>query len=161
MTVRQGVRNPYLTSSLRSHGANAEQLSDRQTAATTSSTLIDNSRNIYVRIRFRCGGIVMCRPEVFWKCPAVLQVLYEDMCNILALLPSSLRPLLRRTKIWVNHEYAYGSKHKPIEVTHSTAHYHHEWLLWYVLPRSFEIFHVLLFEKCFSPSRSLTISFFL
>ena len=96
-----------------------------------STTLIDNSRTIYVRIRLRCCGvIVMCRPEVLWRCPQVLHVLYADVCAILALLPANLRPLLLRTKIWVNHQYAYGLKIKPTVVRHSTAHYHHEWLLW-------------------------------
>lgn len=97
--------------------------------------LIDNSRNIYLRIRFRCGVTVMCRPEVFWTCPRVLQVLYADVCAVLALLPPSVHRLIQRTKIWVNHEYAYGLKTKPVVVHHTAAHHHHEWLLWYVWGR--------------------------
>ena len=124
MPVRQGVRSPYLTSSVREAVATTSPPHDDTTA------LIDNSRNIYLRVRLRCGVILMCRPEVFWMCPKVLQVLYSDVCDILALLPPSLRPLLQRTKIFVNHEYAYGLKSKPQRVQHTTAHHHHEWLLW-------------------------------
>lgn len=103
----------------------------KKAAATTAATaLIDNSRNIYLRIRFRCGVTVMCRPEVFWSCPKVLQVLYEDVCAILKLLPGSVHRLIQRTNIWVNHQYAYGLKAKPVLVQHTTAHHHHEWLLW-------------------------------
>uniref|UniRef100_A0A7S3KWZ5 Uncharacterized protein n=1 Tax=Amphora coffeiformis TaxID=265554 RepID=A0A7S3KWZ5_9STRA len=127
MPVRQGVRSPYLTSSVPKALATAPASPPRDDDRTA---LIDNSRNIYLRVRLRCGVILMCRPEVFWLCPQVLQVLYSDVGDILALLPRNLRPLLQRTKIFVNHEYAYGLKSKPQRVQHTTAHHHHEWLLW-------------------------------
>lgn len=72
----------------------------------------------------------MCRPQVFWRCPKVLQMLYADVCEILKVLPEAVHPLIQRTKIFVNHEYAYGIKAKPVVVQHMTAHHHHEWLLW-------------------------------
>ena len=134
MPVRQGVRSPYLTNMRQSTTTTTTTSSSKKAAAatTTATALIDNSRNIYLRVRFRCGVTVMCRPEVFWSCPRVLQVLYADVCAILKLLPASLHRLIQRTKIWVNHEYAYGLKVKPVIVQHTTAHHHHEWLLWYV-----------------------------
>ena len=122
MTVRQGTRSPNLTS------GKPDALVESPTTA-----IIDNSRNIYIRVRLRCGVILMCRPEIFWYCPKVLQVLYSDVCEILALLPSSLHPLIQRTKLWVNHQYTYGLKDKPVQVHHTTAHHHHDWLLWYVV----------------------------
>jgi len=128
MPVRQGVRSPYLTSSgVPKAVATASSSPPRDDDGTA---LIDNSRNIYLKVRLHYGVILMCRPEVFWLCPQVLQVLYSDVGEILALLPPSLRPLLQRTRIFVNHEYAYGLKSKPHRVQHTTAHHHHEWLLW-------------------------------
>lgn len=130
MPVRQGVKSPYLTSSNRvgeSASSTAAAAADKDTTA-----LIDNSRNIYVRVRLRrCGGVaLMCRPQVFWSCPKVLQVLHADVCEVLAMLPPSLHKLVQRIPIFVNHEYAYGLKRKPQRVVHTTAHHHYEWLLW-------------------------------
>jgi hypothetical protein len=75
----------------------------------------------------------MCRPEVLWTCPHILALLHQDVGDILALLPDNLRHLVRRTRIWVNHTYAYGAREKPVVVQHMTTHHHHAWLLWYDL----------------------------
>lgn len=128
MPVRQGVRSPYLTSASSPKKNNVVASS---TFSSSPSLLIDNARNPYIRVRLRCGVVVMCRPEVFWWCPKVLPMIYSDVCEILALLPPSLAPLIQRTKIWVNHEYSYGPRQNPIHVKHTTAHHHQEWLLWY------------------------------
>jgi hypothetical protein len=97
-----------------------------------SSLLIDNSRHTYLPIRLHGSGVLlMCRPEVLWTCPHILALLHQDVGDVLALLPDNLRHLVRRTRIWVNHTYAYGAREKPVVVQHMTTHHHHAWLLWY------------------------------
>jgi hypothetical protein len=115
-----------------------------RTLSTTKSLLIDNTQLLYIRKRLRipCNThdgddnvlriTVMCRPEIFWSCPQVLQIIQTDIAAILSILPSNLRPLIQRTKLWINHTYAYGVHHQPTVVSHTTVHHHPEWLQWYV-----------------------------
>ena len=94
--------------------------------------VIDNSRNIYLPMQLRCGVTVLCRPEAIMHCPQVLQDLNSDLRQCLRILPWSVHSLIRRTRIWVNLTYQYGHYEKPVSLSHSTAHHHVGWLLWYV-----------------------------
>jgi hypothetical protein len=98
----------------------------------TPTTLIDNSRNLYIPIKLSCGVRVLCRPEVLRQCPLVIHDLNADLYECLKILPPSVHALVRRTQVWVNATYSYGPRRKPMVLNHSTAHHHEAWLLWYV-----------------------------
>jgi hypothetical protein len=92
--------------------------------------LINNQQNPYNKVRLKCGITLMVRPEVFSSCPSILDHLNSDVSQCLRILPISVRPLVRRTRIWVNHTYCYGRCSQPEYVNHTTAHHHEGWLLW-------------------------------
>jgi hypothetical protein len=92
--------------------------------------LINNQSNPYNELRLRCGVTVMVRPEVFASCPSALDHLNSDVSYCFRILPNSVRPLVRRTRIWINLTYCYGRCHAPEYVHHTTAHHHEGWLLW-------------------------------
>ena len=94
-------------------------------------TMIDNTRNVYTSLKLRHTGMrVHCRHEVIRDCPTVLFHLDQDLRRCLQLLPSSVQPLVRRTHVWVNHTYLYGSMEAPEVLNHTTAHHHAGWLIW-------------------------------
>ena len=103
---------------------------DINTVEVRKSILIDNSSNIYIPVRLRCGVQVMCRPEVLGICPVILEHLNADLAQCLQILPVSVRPLVQRTQIWVNFSYCYGRYDQPERINHTTAHHHEAWLLW-------------------------------
>lgn len=47
---------------------------------TKEDLTIDNSQNLYIPVRLRCGSIVMCRPDVLVHCPVILRDINSDMC---------------------------------------------------------------------------------
>ena len=67
---------------------------------TKDDLTIDNSQNLYIPVRLRCGSIVMCRPDVLVHCPAILHDINSDMyvlCRgavlvVLRSLKSKLQP---------------------------------------------------------------------
>jgi len=91
---------------------------------------IDNSRNVYIPLRLRCGIQIRCRTAVLRDCPQVLSDLEKDLAQCLRILPRSVQPLVRRTRFWVNQSYCFGSHENPKIVNHTTAHHHEAWLLW-------------------------------
>lgn len=72
----------------------------------------------------------MCRPQVLLHCPMVLEDLQADIIDCQRVLPPSVAHLIRRTRIWINLSYQYGSVDKPRVLNHTTAHHHHGWLEW-------------------------------
>lgn len=94
------------------------------------SNIIDNSKLTYIPMHVSCGVTVFCRPDVLTKCPEILCDLDVDLRQCLRILPRSTHGLIRRTNIWVNTTYYYGSSIKPKNVNHSTAHHDKGWLLW-------------------------------
>lgn len=95
-----------------------------------SNLLIDNSVLVYIPMKLKCGVTVQCRPDVLARCPSVLRDLNRDVEGCLQVLPPSVHPLVRRTQIWLNTTYYYGSRENPRNVNHSTAHHHEGWLFW-------------------------------
>jgi hypothetical protein len=93
--------------------------------------LIDNSQNVYHPVRLSCGVVLSCRPAVLTQCPSIVKVLERDIQQCLSILPASVSALVRRTRIWVNLTYQYGSVERPQTVNHTTTHHHEAWLLWY------------------------------
>jgi hypothetical protein len=93
---------------------------------------IDNSRIFYVPMNLRSGMTIMCRPEVLTTCPEILECLESDLQSCLTLLPVSVQSLMKRTVIWVNASYVYGTVTCPQIVNHTTTHHSKDWLLWYV-----------------------------
>lgn len=97
---------------------------------TSNNNIIDNSRNIYLPIRLKCGVTTMCRPDVLVHCAGALDDLNKDLVNCFRLFPTAVHALIKRTRFWINLRYSYGSNEKPVHLNHSTAHHHHGWLLW-------------------------------
>jgi len=89
---------------------------------------IDNSRLTYIPVELPCGVKLKCRPSVLTKTPQILSQLCEDATNALRLLPNSVHPLVKRSTIWVNSSYAYGSTVDPIEPTGVSTHHGEAWL---------------------------------
>ena len=96
--------------------------------------MIDNRFINYVAIKLRCGVIAMCRVNVLTLCPGVLKDLNCDLTQCLQVMPNSVHAFIKRTRIWVNLSYSYGPSDDPRLLRHTTAHHHHSWLIWYVLP---------------------------
>ena len=90
---------------------------------------IDNTTLTYLPIKLRCGVIIQCQPNVLVFCREVLVDLNDDITHCLACLPPSVRPLLRRTTIWVNLNYSYGPIVHPKHVKHTATHHHSGWLV--------------------------------
>lgn len=91
--------------------------------------LIDNTSLDYLEIMLPCGVRIMCSPEVLSSCPLILRSLQTDCRQLFRILPSSVHDLVRRTKIWVNASYSYGSRDDPRVLRHSTAHHCEGWLI--------------------------------
>jgi hypothetical protein len=103
--------------------------SEKSTDATT--IMIDNTQHVYIRVTLKRSRITaQCRPAVLSACPEILQDLDDDLCECLRLLPKSVHPLIRRTCIWINSQYAVGPIDQPVALAHATAHHHRAWLLW-------------------------------
>jgi hypothetical protein len=94
---------------------------------------IDNSGRAYFPINLACGVQAMCRPDVLLRCRAVLNDIHTDIMHCLQILPPSVHRLIKRTRIWVNCSYSFGPESRPVVLSHSTAHHHEDWLLWYVI----------------------------
>lgn len=92
--------------------------------------MIDNRFINYVAIKLRCGVVAMCRTNVLTTCSSVLKSLNEDLAMCLEILPPSVHSLIRRIRVWVNLSYSYGAHDDPRLLKHTTAHHHHEWLIW-------------------------------
>jgi hypothetical protein len=93
---------------------------------------IDNTSLIYIPVHLPCGILVYCSPEVLSRCPMVLRSLQTDLIQCLRILPWSVHAFVRRTVIWVNFSYSYGSCDDPRVLRHSTAHHEDGWLVhWY------------------------------
>ena len=91
--------------------------------------LIDNTSLVYVEVKLSCGIRAMCTPEVLSRAPMILRSLQTDTNSLLKVLPVSVHGLVRRTTIWVNETYAYGSRDDPRVLRHSTAHHSEGWLV--------------------------------
>ena len=97
--------------------------------APSLSTAIDNSRHTYLPVRLRRSGVyVMCRLDVV-ACHEFLNTLDADLVASLKILPQSVRPLIRRTKLWANQSYLVGNSEAPEEYNHTTTHHHQAWLI--------------------------------
>jgi hypothetical protein len=119
------------------HDENEKLFDDTVDFGTTTKMdvvpTIDNTMLVYHSIRLPCGIQVMCAPNVLSGCPMILRSLQTDLVQIFRLLPWSVHSLIRRTNIWVNASYAYGSRDDPRVLRHSTAHHQEGWLIhWYV-----------------------------
>lgn len=90
---------------------------------------IDNTTLVYIPVRLPCGIQVQCAPEVLSGCPMVLRSLQTDLTQIFQVLPWSVHNLVKRTTIWVNASYCYGSRDDPRVLRHSTAHHEEGWLI--------------------------------
>eukprot|EP00980_Cylindrotheca_fusiformis_P011281 scaffold2597_cov116-Cylindrotheca_fusiformis.AAC.9 len=100
-----------------------------KTVESRRIVLIDNTSLEYLEVMLPCGVRVMCSPEVLSTCPMILRSLQTDCRQLFRILPRSVHDLLRRTKIWVNASYAYGSRDDPRVLRHSTAHHSEGWLV--------------------------------
>lgn len=90
---------------------------------------IDNTRRTYVPITLTSGNTVHCSPEVLSSCPMILRSIQTDLLEILRILPWSVHSLVKRTNIWVNLSYSYGTQDDPHILRHSTAHHERGWLV--------------------------------
>ncbi len=100
---------------------------------SSSTTIIDNSRNVYIPFHLKCGLTAQCSLDVFEQCPTILDIIEEDAYNCLRVLPSSVHDLVRRTKIWINVSYVYGHCSQPKVLKHMNTHHYVQWLEWYVI----------------------------
>lgn len=91
---------------------------------------IDNTQRRYEPIHLKCGVTVQLGENVLRDSPDILDVLNHDLTSCLSVLPASVRKLVKRTNVWVNRSYAYGSTSKPTILSHTTAHHFPGWLLW-------------------------------
>jgi hypothetical protein len=107
---------------------------------------IDNTTLMYLPIKLRCGVIIKCQPNVLVFCREVLVDLNDDITQCLACLPPSVRPLLRRTTIWVNLNYSYGPINNPKHVKHTTTHHHSGWLVAVANDRPEKVYSIELYS---------------
>ena len=90
---------------------------------------IDNTTLVYIPVNLPCGVKVCCSPQVLSQCPMVLRSLQADLIQCLKVLPWSTHAFVKRTTIWVNASYSYGSRDNPRVLRHSTAHHQEQWLI--------------------------------
>mmetsp|Transcript_15849 Transcript_15849/g.18416 ORF Transcript_15849/g.18416 Transcript_15849/m.18416 type:complete len:341 (+) Transcript_15849:91-1113(+) len=90
---------------------------------------MDNTQNIYVPFHLKCGINAHCSLDVFNQCPEILEIVEEDMFAILRVLPPSLHKLIKKTNIWINVTYVYGSFDNPKVMKHTVTHHFQEWLM--------------------------------
>ena len=107
---------------------------------------IDNTTLTYLPIKLRCGVIIKCQPNVLVFCREVLVDLNDDIMQCLACLPPSVRPLLRRTTIWVNLNYSYGPIIHPKHVKHTATHHHSGWLVAVANDRPEKVYSIELYS---------------
>lgn len=93
-------------------------------------SMIDNTELVYIPMLLQCGVMAHCRPDVLVRCPLVLRDLNCDIFGALEVLPPSVHALVKRTNIWINTTYYYGTRESPRNVNHSTTHHHEGWLIW-------------------------------
>lgn len=91
--------------------------------------LIDNTTLVYIPIRLASGNQVYCAPDVLSNCPMILRSVQADLLHILRILPWSVHALVKRTNIWINASYSYGSRDDPKVLRHSAAHHQSGWLV--------------------------------
>lgn len=94
-----------------------------------SEQYIDNTRRTYVPITVASGNTIHCAPDVLAHCPMILRSIQTDILGILNILPRSVHALVKRTNIWVNLSYSYGTQDDPNVLRHSTAHHEEGWLV--------------------------------
>jgi len=92
--------------------------------------MIDNSKNIYIPFHLKCGIIAHCNMEIFHTHPDILTTMEDDVRNCIKVLPRSVHDLIRRTAIWMNVSYVYGSLENPKVLKHTTTHHSEQWLIW-------------------------------
>jgi hypothetical protein len=92
--------------------------------------LIDNTHRRYNPIRLKCGVTVQLGENVLTDSPDIIDIMNHDLAGCLSVLPASVAGLIRRTNIWLNRSYAYGSIQAPTVLSHTTAHHFPGWLLW-------------------------------
>lgn len=90
--------------------------------------LIDNRSITYFPYKLKCGVVLHVSGDVFHHCPEVFSALEHDISDCLSILPRSIHKLIRRTRVWLNMSYAYGSIHHPKVLNHSTTHHCEKWL---------------------------------
>jgi hypothetical protein len=101
----------------------------RKSGSSVTTMMIDNRKLTYIPIRLACGVCINCRPEVLSSCPMILQSLQADITKALRVLPASVHNLVKRTNLWVNAFYSYGSQSDPQVLRHLTTHHEHGWLV--------------------------------
>ena len=119
--------------------------------------MIDNSLNVYIPFRLKCGITAQCRLEVFDTFPEILDVIEEDVFNCIRALPPSVHDLVRRTNVWINVSYVYGPLDRPKELKHTTTHHYERWLIWYAN----YFLHDMTYFSFFSITNICIILFFL
>lgn len=92
--------------------------------------LIDNTRRRYNPIQLICGVTVQLGEDVLRDSPDIIDILTHDLSSCLSVLPASVGRLVKRTNIWVNRSYSYGSIHTPTVLSHTNAHHFAGWLNW-------------------------------
>ncbi|KAL3762672.1 hypothetical protein ACHAWU_001617 [Discostella pseudostelligera] len=120
------LEEPTISRSISQSSCDCEGVSFESLNATE---LIDNSTRQYNVVRLACGVTVHVGENVLESYPGILDVLNYDILGCVSVLPGSTHKLVRRTKIWINHSYAYGPLSNPTRVWHSTAHHYPGWLL--------------------------------
>ena len=95
---------------------------------TGEQELVDNSHHVYRELKLSNGIIILFRDNIPQHCPEVFSILEEDITQSLKLLPRSVHPLVKRTRIWVNASYLTGQAKSPVSVNHLISHHHVEWL---------------------------------
>ena len=108
-------------------GKASSYLSHQSLTAPPAS--IQNTSLLYVPIKLRCGVTAQCQPNVFVHCRQVLTYLNADVTQCLHVLPPSVHALVKRTTIWINMEYSYGTVSNPKRIKHITTHHHAAWLI--------------------------------
>jgi hypothetical protein len=105
---------------------------------TVPRPFIDNRNNVYVPIPLCCGVTIQVRlGRLLFVEPSllatVLTTLNDDVTACWRLLPAAVRPLVRRTRIWINGDhYRMGDPRHPQTLQHMTTHHYEGWLDWFV-----------------------------
>lgn len=117
------------TTSVSSAVSPSSRLSVNSFANQLPVQYIDNTQLVYIPITLACGTQVHCAPDVLSACPMVLRSIQTDVTQILKILPWSVHALVKRTPIWINRSYSYGTRDDPRVLRHSTAHHEEGWLV--------------------------------
>lgn len=120
-----------MSSSLKQSTVFFQPESTQKPNAAKTAIMIDNTQHVYIRVTLKQSQIkAHCRPAVLSACPQILQDLDDDLCECLRILPKSVHPMIRRTCIWINAQYAVGPIENPASLANATTHHHRAWLLW-------------------------------